>query len=94
VQGRVYYTPQRQKTAPRESPLPEARPTDKSEDTVDEIRISPAGDGFYAAAKHRPDTGETPHACWDGWVFLGFEGEDGEEVIEAVPCKRCTQERR
>jgi hypothetical protein len=37
---------------------------------------------------------ETPHACMGGWVFLGFEGEDGEEVIEAVPCKRCTQERR
>ena len=37
---------------------------------------------------------EIPHACWDGWVFLGFEGEDedGEEVIEAVPCRRCRPE--
>jgi hypothetical protein len=36
---------------------------------------------------------ETPHACMDGWVFLGFEGEDetGEhvEVIECVPCRSC-----
>jgi hypothetical protein len=33
-----------------------------------------------------------PHACMGGWVFLGFEGEDGEEVIEAVPCRRCRPE--
>jgi 5-methylcytosine-specific restriction endonuclease McrA len=36
---------------------------------------------------------EIPHACYDGWVFLGFEGEDenGElvEVLERVPCRRC-----
>jgi hypothetical protein len=41
-------------------------------------------------------TEETPHACYDGWVFLGFEGEDenGEhiEVIERVPCRRCRPE--
>ena len=40
-----------------------------------------------------PTLEETPHACWDGWVFLGFEGEDenGEhvEVIERVACRRC-----
>jgi hypothetical protein len=40
----------------------------------------------------RADTEETPHACMDGWVFLGFEGADelGEyvEVIERVPCRR------
>jgi hypothetical protein len=45
--------------------------------------------------KDHPDvpTEETPHACMDGWVFLGFEAEDeqGEhvEVIESVPCRRC-----
>jgi hypothetical protein len=36
---------------------------------------------------------ETPHGCYSGWVFLGFEGEDeqGEpvEVIERVPCRSC-----
>jgi hypothetical protein len=44
--------------------------------------------------KVAPD--ETPHACMDGWVFLGFEVEDehGEhvEVIERVPCRRCKPE--
>jgi hypothetical protein len=34
---------------------------------------------------------ERPHGCYAGWVFLGFEGEDGEEVIEAVRCRRCAQ---
>jgi hypothetical protein len=41
-------------------------------------------------------TDETPHACMDGWVFLGFEGEDehGEpvEVIERLACRRCRPE--
>ena len=44
-------------------------------------------------------TDETPHACMDGWVFLGLEVEDasGEyveviEVIERVPCRRCNPE--
>jgi hypothetical protein len=34
--------------------------------------------------------------CYEGWVYLGFEGEDenGElvEVIERVPCRRCHAE--
>jgi hypothetical protein len=38
---------------------------------------------------------ETPHGCYSGWVYLGFEGEDeqGEhvEVIERVPCRRCNR---
>jgi hypothetical protein len=41
-------------------------------------------------------TDETPHGCYDGWVFLGFEGEDeqGEhvELIERVPCRKCYSE--
>jgi hypothetical protein len=40
----------------------------------------------------RPDQ-DTPHGCYDGWVYLGFEGEEesGEhvEVMERVPCRRC-----
>jgi hypothetical protein len=35
-----------------------------------------------------------PHACTNGWVFVGHvvEVEDEEvEVIEAVPCRRCAQ---
>jgi hypothetical protein len=36
---------------------------------------------------------EIPHGCYDGWVYMGFEGEDenGEhvELVEWVPCRRC-----
>jgi hypothetical protein len=36
---------------------------------------------------------ETPHGCYEGWVYLGFKGEDesGEyvELVERVPCRRC-----
>jgi hypothetical protein len=27
--------------------------------------------------------------CLEGWVFLGSLGHDGEEVYEAIPCRRC-----
>ena len=41
---------------------------------------------------------ETSHGCYEGWVYLGFEGEDenGEHVeeIERVPCRRCRAETR
>jgi hypothetical protein len=37
-------------------------------------------------------TEETPHACYEGWIYLGFEAEDESgqhvEVIERVPCRR------
>ncbi len=40
-----------------------------------------------------PTDQETPHGCYEGWVYRGFEGEDenGEHVeeIERVPCRRC-----
>jgi hypothetical protein len=41
----------------------------------------------------RPDLDqETPHGCYDGWVFLGFQAEeDGDlvEVTDRVRCRRC-----
>jgi hypothetical protein len=33
-----------------------------------------------------------PHACWDGYVYLGYTDEDGEEQIEKLPCRRCAAE--
>ncbi len=27
--------------------------------------------------------------CLEGWVFLGSIGPDGEEVYEALRCRRC-----
>jgi hypothetical protein len=63
---------------------------------MDTKRIPPAGDPFYAAAHDHQD--ERPHACIDGWVYLGRVVEsqhdlDGEVVeYERVPCRRCAGE--
>ena len=38
-----------------------------------------------------PAPDETPHGCYAGWVFLGYEDEDGQERDEAVPCRRCAE---
>ena len=61
---------------------------------MDEHTISPAGDPFYAASHDAAQ--DHPHACLDGYVYLGFTymGEDGEEyeAFEAVPCRRCAGE--
>jgi len=50
---------------------------------------------------HRDDHEQDhPHACLgDGFVYLGytsFDEETGEEVerVEALPCRRCAEERR
>jgi hypothetical protein len=96
--------------APQVRQHPGTRPTEAlGGTTVDEVRISPAGDGFYAAARLREEDTieaqyaglerleETPHACYEGWLYIGFEGEDeqGEhvEAIERVPCRRCRDAR-
>jgi hypothetical protein len=63
---------------------------------VDTIRITPAGDPFTAARHH--DDQDHPHACLNGYVYLGYtavDEETGEEVerIEALPCRRCADNR-
>ena len=65
---------------------------------MDEYTISPAGDPFTAApsfADH-DDTVEAhyaslerPHACIDGWVFITYEDEYGEEREASYRCRRC-----
>jgi SWIM zinc finger len=45
--------------------------------------VSVAGDPFKAAARRRGCS-----LCFGGYITMTAE-EDGEEVIEAVPCRRC-----
>jgi len=42
--------------------------------TVDKHTISPAGDPFHAA----PDDQDHPHACLNGYVYLGYTTVDEE----------------
>jgi hypothetical protein len=62
---------------------------------VDKHTISPAGDPFHAASHDQ----NHPHACLNGYVYLGYTAADeetGEEVerTEALPCRRCAEEAR
>jgi hypothetical protein len=75
--------------------LPGSGPQPLKEATVDEHTISPAGDPFYAA----PHDQDHPHACLNGYIYLGYtavDEETGEEVerVEALPCRRCAEEAR
>jgi hypothetical protein len=54
---------------------------------VDEIRIPPAGDPFTAARHH--DDEDHPHACLEGYVFITYEDEYGEEREASYRCRRC-----
>ena len=69
---------------------------------MDEVRIPPAGDPFYAASR-RDDAIEAHYAslergipcyCYGGYHYIGHMVEDeyGDEVevFEAVPCQRCS----
>ena len=73
---------------------PEAWPTEERVSAVDEIRISPDGEGFYAAASeanhiHAEQAELGCFFCLEGWVFLGSIDHDGWEVFEAIRCRRC-----
>jgi hypothetical protein len=61
---------------------------------VDITSIPPADDSFHAA----PDEQDHPHACLNGYVYLGYtavDEETGEEVerVEALPCRRCAEDK-
>jgi len=48
-----------------------------------------------SAPRQHPTTEGRPHGCYDGLVFIGHLVEDPEtgeevEVVEAVPCRRCS----
>ena len=65
--------------ATQKSSAPHAHPpTEEHDDTVE---------AHYASLEHL-------HACLEGFVYVShlIVAEDGEEVevIEAVPCRRCT----
>jgi hypothetical protein len=58
-----------------------------------------AGDGIaYAGSKLEGNDQDHPHACLNGYVYLGYtvvDEETGEEVerVEALPCRRCADSR-
>ena len=71
---------------------PGARPTKSLEEPVDDTSVR-AGDPFdHAASRRQSDTDDRERECFyclSGWVFLGSIDHDGEEVFDAVRCRRC-----
>ena len=59
-----------------ESSAPRAHPsTDDHDDTVE---------AHYACLERL-----LPHACVDGWVFVGYIDEDAQEMEASYRCRRC-----
>ena len=54
---------------------------------------SSARDSHVPCDDQAHEAGEEPRRscfyCLEGWVFLGSIGPDGEELVEAVRCRRC-----
>jgi hypothetical protein len=62
-----------------ESSAPHAHPsTEEQDDTVE---------AHYACL-------ERPHACIDGWIFVGYIDEYGEEREASYACRRCAASAR
>ena len=48
-----------------------------------------AGDGFAYAGGAEPGRERSCFYCLSGWVFLGSLNHDGDEVVDAVKCRKC-----
>ena len=83
--------------APQVLEHPGARPTERMQ-TVD-TRESSVPHAHQSTEDH-DDTVEAhyaclerPCACLDGWVFVGYIDENGEEREASYRCHRCTDSR-
>ena len=59
--------------ATQKSSAPAHPPTEDHDDTIE---------AHYSGL-------ERPHACIDGWVFVGYVDEHGEQREASYPCRRC-----
>jgi len=72
-------TTRRHLMAIEESSAPHAHPsTEEQDDTIE---------AHYACL-------ERPCACLEGWVFVGYIDEYGEEREASYPCRRCAASSR
>ena len=67
---------------------------------IDEESSAPCA---YPSTEDHDDTVEAhysglerlrPHACLDGWVFVGYVDEHGEESEASYACHRCADSSR
>jgi hypothetical protein len=67
--------------SPSGAPTPRGVAHRERGSTVDERSV------VYGDAREQ----DYPHACWDGYIYLGYTDEAGEEQIEKLPCRRCAE---
>jgi hypothetical protein len=56
---------------------------------VDKDILAPSRRIVRANRNHEGSEERNCFYCLEGWVFLGSVGHDGEEVVEAIRCRRC-----
>jgi hypothetical protein len=56
---------------------------------VDESILAQHAQPSPTDQEHRGSEERNCFYCLEGWVFLGSIGYDGEEVCEAIRCRRC-----
>jgi hypothetical protein len=74
--------------APRERQLPGTRPTE-TEETVDEKSLAQGECHVRVDQNQEHEQERNCFYCLSGWVFLGSIGQDGEEIVESLRCRRC-----
>ena len=74
--------------APRVVAHPGTWPTE-SEVTVDERILTQHAQHSPTDQGHEGSEERNCFYCLEGWVFLGSLGHDGEEIVEALRCRRC-----
>src|SRR5215218_6884755 len=77
--------------APREAQLPGARPTRRSlMDTAESSASArPSTEEHDDTVEAHYACLERPCACLEGWVFVGYIDEYGEEREASYACRRC-----
>jgi hypothetical protein len=65
------------------------RPHGYERTTVDERILAQRTQPSPADQEHKGREERNCFYCLEGWVFLGSIGHDGEEMVEAIRCRRC-----
>jgi hypothetical protein len=68
---------------------PEARPTRRHLMDTTESSATPA----HPSTEGHSHQDERPHACLEGWVFISYVDEHGEEREASYRCRRCADSR-
>ena len=56
---------------------------------MDKDILAPGGHPVGVGEEERTEQSESCFYCLEGWVFLGSLSHNGEEIIEAIRCRRC-----